>query len=244
MADTGGGASRDEELASRLAAMGVLETRMARLGAGQPPVVMAGPFFHATAPAEVARVRQFRDAQYRARLSYLLSPEQLQLDWRLELDERSAHFHASREGQLVGSLRITPAPFEFQALASSLEAEAPRFQGYAEFSRLVVDPDARSPSVTPRLLIAACTWAMTEGYVGIVGLCRRAARTVFERYGLTAATEVQHHVPMRGPQPYTLMGGTWPRLIAASTRMSERLTRLRLNDSPDAYSRLVEVEQT
>ncbi|MFP2896108.1 GNAT family N-acetyltransferase [Corallococcus sp. 4LFB] len=201
MADTGGGASRDPELASRLAAMSVLETRMARLGAGQTPVVLAGPFFHATTPAEVERARRFRDAQYRARLSYLLSPEQLQLDWRLELDERSAHFHASRDGQLVGSLRITPGPFEFQALASSLDAEASRFQGYAEFSRLVVDPEARSPSVTPRLLVAACTWAMTEGYVGIVGLCRRAARTVFERYGLAASSEEPHRVPCGAPSP-------------------------------------------
>ncbi|NOK22038.1 GNAT family N-acetyltransferase [Corallococcus carmarthensis] len=244
MADTAGGASRDEELASNLAAMSALAVLMAPLGAGGTPLVVSGPHLRGASAADVERIQRFRDAQYRERLSYMLSPEQLQIDWRLQLDERSAHFGASWGERLVGSLRITPAPFEFHALAGSLEEQAPRFRGYAEFSRLVVDPDARSAYVTPRLLLAACTWAMQEGYVGIIGLCRRASRTVFERYGLTAASEEQHSVPLRGPQPYTLMMGTWPQLIAASTRLTQRLNRLQSKEASEAYAPLAEVEQT
>ncbi|NOK12700.1 GNAT family N-acetyltransferase [Corallococcus exercitus] len=244
MAETGRDTSRDEERDSNLAAMRALEALMAPLGAGGTPLVLSGPLLRGASAAGIERIQRFRDAQYRERLSYMLSPEQLQIDWRLQLDERSAHFGASWGERLVGGLRITPAPFEFHALAGSLAELAPRFRGYAEFSRLVVDPDARGAYVTPRLLVAACTWAMQEGYVGIVGLCRRAARTMFERYGLTAASEEQHHVPLRGPQPYTLMMGTWPQLIAASTRLTQRLNRLRSKEASEAYAPLAEVEQT
>jgi len=223
-------------------AVSTLQALVARLEVGQVPLELRGPLFEKANPDQVERIKQFRETQYRERVSYLLTPEQLELEQRLALDERSAHFGAIRGTQVVGCVRITPAPFEFQTLSSSLSEMSPQFQGYAEFSRLVVAPEERAAYVTTRLLVASCVWAMTEGYSGILGLCRRASRTVFERYGLTAASEAQHLIPIRGTQQYTLMVGNWPQLITGTTRLSERLNRLRASNSPEAHTPMNEVE--
>ncbi|WP_158623680.1 hypothetical protein [Corallococcus llansteffanensis] len=225
-------------------ALGALKTWVSNLVDGPFPLEVSAPLFWATAPEAVARIQEFRETQYRERLGYLLGPEQLRLESQLQLDARSAHFAVSRNGRMVGALRMTPAPFEFPALAESLSHWEGRFPASVELSRLVVSPEERSALVPPRLLVAASDWAMKAGFVGIVGLCRRAARTVFERYGLTATSETAHVVPMRGPQPYSLMAGTWPELIAATTRMSERLNRPRKNSLAETPSRHHPMEQT
>lgn len=191
------------------------------------PLDLRGPLFQASHSGEIARLRQFRDVQYRDRLAYLLCDDQLRLERSLTLDERSAHFSAERNRRVVACVRTTPAPFEFEALSHSLAQLAPSLRDHVELSRLLVQPGDRSPHVTTRLLAAACTWAVKEGYAGVVGLCRLRTRPLLERYGLTAASEVRHVVRYRSTQPYLLMAGRWPALIGATTRLHEKINRAR-----------------
>ena len=200
-------------------------------------VNLRGPLFEASAPLDIQRIKAFREVQYRDRLNYLLCREQQQIEQDLDIDGRSAHFSAESDGRIVGSVRITPTPFEFESLSPSLAAMRPIVSGHVELSRLVVTTGASQGHVTTRLLVAASAWAMVAGYTGIVGLCRAETRTLLERYGLRPLSSAEHVVEWRGNQPYVLMIGSWSALAAATTRLSERLSalqesRLRRRNTP------------
>lgn len=184
--------------------------------------IVVGPF-PGTDEALLQRVLEFRSVQYRAKRQYLHAAEQQDLERRLRLDERSQHFVAQFGDRIVGSVRLTPSLFEFSALAPSLAAEAEAFATYVELSRLAVDPVGGRQRVTTSLLVAACHWARASHYSGVVALCRRASRVIFERYGLGATSQSPHFIPWRGSEPYALMAGGWPELILSTLQLSDRL---------------------
>jgi predicted N-acetyltransferase YhbS len=190
--------------------------------AGGNDICVIGPF-SGTDEALLGRVLDFRSIRYRTKRQYLHAAEQLDIERRLRLDERSQHFVAQCGDRIVGSVRLTPPPFEFSALAPSLVAEAEAFATYVELSRLVVDPVAGRQKVTASLLVAACHWARAANYPGVVALCRRASRVIFERYGLSATSRSPHFIPWRGSEPYALMAGAWPELILKTLQLSDRL---------------------
>jgi N-acyl-L-homoserine lactone synthetase len=208
---------------SVLLAAGTLVEWANDLAAAETGLRVRGPFFYDSHPFDLERITEFRDRRYPSRLGYLLCQEQREVEDALRLAQRSAHFCAERDGRIVGTLRITPFPFELEALSSTLAELAPQFAGHAEISRLLVDDGERGSHATMGLLVVSCAWALHRRFDGVVGLCRKGTRIVFERYGLRAVSAASHHVDWRGDQPYTLMVGAWPNLIAATTRLAERL---------------------
>jgi N-acyl-L-homoserine lactone synthetase len=183
-----------------------------------------GPHFRGENPEHYWDILRFRENQYRDRLPYLLCAEQERIDQTFRLDGRSAHFCAVRNGRIVGSVRATPFPFEFQALISSLGEVARRHAPYVELSRLAIDTDERRANLSMHLLSAVCEWAVQASHDGVLGFCRRGTRTVFERYGLRPTSPDKYQVRWRGDHTYSLMAGSWHDLLEPTTQLISVLT--------------------
>jgi N-acyl-L-homoserine lactone synthetase len=178
----------------------------------------------ADARHELERIVEFRHSQYCGRRDYLYAEEQQRIERRLRIDQRSHHFIAESGDRIVGSLRLTPGPFEFEALSPSLAAYGTGLAAHAELSRLVVESTASRHNVTASLVVTACEWARAHGYSGIAALCGRGSRAIFVQYGLSPVSGSGHRIPWRGGETYTLMAGGWPEMIASTTRLSDRLS--------------------
>ncbi|RYZ77695.1 MAG: hypothetical protein EOP06_30205, partial [Proteobacteria bacterium] len=145
-------------------------------------------------------IHEFLYEQFENKQSYMLDEPQQALERQLAVHERSAYFVAKRHGVIVGVLRLCPAPFEFQSLLSLDDKTWPDFSLHVEISRLVVSKKEARTSTSMLLVIEACIWAMSQGYAGIVALCRPTTRIIFERYGLAPVFPELFSIPMRNNQ--------------------------------------------
>jgi N-acyl-L-homoserine lactone synthetase len=171
---------------------------------------------------DLERILEFRRSQYCGRRDYLYAAEQQRIERRLRIDQRSHHFMAESGDRIVGSLRLTPGPFEFEALVPSLAAYGATLAAHAELSRLVVESTASRDNVTASLVVTACEWARAHGYSGIAALCGRGSRAIFVPYGLSPVSGSSYLIPWRGDETYSLLVGSWPEMIASTTRLSDR----------------------
>jgi hypothetical protein len=184
-----------------------------------PSATVIGPLLNDEDPLN--SIREFLCEQFENKQSYMLDGPQQALERQLAVHERSAYFVAKRHGAIVGVLRLCPAPFEFQSLLSLGDKTWPDFSLHVEISRLVVLKSEARTYTSMLLVIEACIWAMSQGYAGIVALCRPTTRIIFERYGLTPVFPELFSIPMRYNQQYSLMSSEWPQLISATTRAAD-----------------------
>jgi predicted N-acetyltransferase YhbS len=217
-ADNGGPPSDTSHARAPLTAFRSLRALLERRSA-DTKLEIRGPLFRGENPEHYWDILRFRTDQCRERLPYLLCAQQERIEQTLRLDGRSAHFCAVRDGRIVGSVRATPFPFEFQALIPSLGAAARTHAPYVELSRLAIDTDERRANLSTHLLSAVCEWAVQASHDGVLGFCRRGTRTVFERYGLRPTSPEQYQVPWRGDHTYSLMAGSWRDLLDPATRL-------------------------
>ncbi len=154
---------------------------------------------------------QFRQRMYSSKASYLLHPAQLAIETALQLDYRSIHFLAlnSQSRQLVGTLRITPSPFEFSALSSELREIEQEFASYVEFSRFIVNQQDARPGLSLQLMAKGTLWALDSGSRGIVALCRRGPHRLFARFGLSPYRDRKFCIPSRGAYSYDLLSASF-----------------------------------
>jgi hypothetical protein len=173
------------------------------------------------------QINAFRAAQYHTLSPYLLEPEQLAIDARCQLDERSQQFVAVHypdpafpdEPAIIGCSRVTPAPFELSQLTPELAEAASHYPGYWELSRLVVDAQYSSGFVGEKLFMGAARWlCLTTDIPGFLLICKTRRKRYFEYYGLKAHAGADGQpqsfvIPCRKSQTYYLMTGTFPAFI-------------------------------
>jgi hypothetical protein len=136
--------------------------------------------------ALILKAIEFRTVQNLKRAPYLETNFQLELENRLSLDQRSAHFVATRGDQIVVCLRLTPGPFELSSLSKSLEDKELTHENFWEFSRLCTDIKlAQKGKVARLLLIKAGLWLFSQTKAkGIIGICKADKLRYMSKFAL------------------------------------------------------------
>lgn len=184
---------------------------------------VAGPVTKQSHKEIIERIVEFQTKQYTGRLDYLLSAEQLHIETTLDMERRSYYFYIEKHGSITACLRLTPYPFEFSALHSSLHQPAIEYSEYIELSRLVADTNSEHREITLGLITYACDWAILCGYQGIIALCSAAAQSMYSRYGLSNVTPGGFcELNIRNNKPYGLMAGSWNMLFIHTLKLFRR----------------------
>ncbi|QRX84054.1 GNAT family N-acetyltransferase [Glaciimonas sp. PAMC28666] len=157
--------------------------------------------------APIAEILSFRKKQYRnRRLDYLCEIGTVEEENESRVDQRSHHFWAEYNFEIIGSLRTTPHPFELTALAAAFSELATAYQSHLEFSRFVVRADTQNPILSKKLLENAFLYARQQ-YLGVIAVCRTPQRRLFERFGLRAIHQTAITLPKRNNGDYWILEG-------------------------------------
>ena len=100
-----------------------------------------------------------------------------------EIDMRSQHFWARHDDAIVGVVRGTAAPFEWEALVSGRLPKSAELTAHIELGRLVAPPFRGGMEVSLCLLAAACAFGIDAGFDGLIAICRSAQMRLFGRLG-------------------------------------------------------------
>lgn len=155
---------------------------------GKKEVALVGPLFWVNGDDRkiILDVQKFRREQNAVRAPYLDAPAQLRIENELQIDERSAHFVAFKQNEVVACIRLTPGPFEMERLSPFLKERAQDFKDYYEFSRLCTQLTLKSKgSVACLMLLKSGLWLFSESKArGIVGICKQERVRYMSRFGL------------------------------------------------------------
>jgi hypothetical protein len=163
-----------------------------------------------TAQTQVGReiiksIQDFRREQYEARSPWMLVPAILDLEERLNIDERSFHFLAADGDTILSCLRLSSEPFEFSELNPELRRATRIFENFFEVSRFLTRKNS-STGTARALLYKAAHWVLTESDKdGLFGICRPVGRKYFQRYGTKVFDGRAFDIPHRPNVGYSLM---------------------------------------
>ncbi|UXY15180.1 hypothetical protein N8I74_17990 [Chitiniphilus purpureus] len=129
------------------------------------------------------------------------------------IDSRSAHVWVTSRGEIAGSMRMTPFPFEIESVLPAGHHMTSPYLDHVEFGRLVTS--SRNSCIFEKLMALACHSAIIQEYKGIVAMCRSVQRRLFERYGLTPLTIDPITIENRANGAYWVMQATWSDLYSA-----------------------------
>jgi hypothetical protein len=133
------------------------------------------------------RVIAFRTLQNQLRAPYLEEKHQVDIETRLQIDERSEHYALQLNGVIAACVRMTPMPFEFSALSEEFAARSLNFMGYYEFGRLCTDINLERKGFHAGILVikaAQKLFEMNEHAKGMVGICKTNRVAYMEKLGL------------------------------------------------------------
>jgi hypothetical protein len=139
----------------------------------------------AHAPNILQEVQDFRKKHYTDRFPYLLSPLQAQIESKLQLDERSYQVvgRSKANGKIVGSLRLTPYPFELTELNDQYHLSKEEYGEKLEIGRLVIDPQFHN--VGKKLMILAGIHSSEKTkFEGFIGVSRTEKISYFKNFGM------------------------------------------------------------
>ena len=158
-------------------------------------------------------ILRFRLEQNHRSAPHLEDPVQLEIERRLQIDERSLHFSLERNGRIVACVRATPAPYELSELSPKFAEHARGYPGYFEFGRLCTDASLKRRGFYAGILTvkAARVVFMEEDGAGIIAVCRPNRVAYMEKLGLEAGAEAVT-VPARRSE-YRLMAASRDRLL-------------------------------
>ena len=130
------------------------------------------------------RILKFQDSVYGGKYSYLRSERQNAIENDLSLDHRSFHFWAeNRKGEIVGGLRLIPAPYEFSALTPELAMISEKYQNIFEISRYLTK--RKHHLVAQLILFHAGSWIIRETpAIGMVALSKEKLKDHYKMYGI------------------------------------------------------------
>ncbi|WP_413290478.1 hypothetical protein [Bdellovibrio sp. HCB337] len=135
-------------------------------------------------PSMKKRLQEFQDSIYADLAPYLKSQQQLNIEAELKIDERSYHFWAeNKAGEIVGGLRLIPAPFEFSALTPELKAAANKYADIFEISRYATKKNHHV--VAQLILFFSGSWIIKEtSQKGMLALSKERLKEHYKRYGV------------------------------------------------------------
>ncbi len=162
--------------------------------------------------ATIRELEDFRRGIYEKKSPYLLTETHLSRIDEAEVDSRSYHVIARKSGEIVGCLRLTPAPFECQFAQESLAERLKKSRNYLEINRFVTTN--RMPGLSRKLLFLAGTFLILETpFQGLIGICKTGNQNRFASFGLEPLGEV-FHIPYRNRDEYVVMSAPNRRLVA------------------------------
>ena len=130
------------------------------------------------------RIFKFQNSVYGDKFSYLRGERQIAIENDLSLDDRSFHFWAENsDGEIVGSLRLIPPPYEFSALTPDLAEVSKKYQNIFEISRYLTKE--KHHRVAQLILFHAGSWIIRETpAIGMVALSKEKLKDHYKMYGI------------------------------------------------------------
>lgn len=130
------------------------------------------------------RITNFQNSVYGDKFSYLRSERQETIENELNLNQRSYHFWAeNRKGEIVGGLRLIPAPYEFSALTPELTIASEGYDNIFEISRYLTKK--KHHLVAQLILFHAGSWIIKETpAIGMVALSKEKLKEHYKMYGI------------------------------------------------------------
>lgn len=166
-------------------------------------------FREATSKEDLCQIYQFRIQQYARALPYMLN--ELNDEGVDDFDHHSYTFGAWWNDRVVGSIRLTPHPFETPRYVP--DEHMAEFLGeqwrdeHLEWTRLLVDASAPIRRLMPALIVFAGVQALTRTpYRRYFGYASTKVARLFRRFAFTAST-YQFSIPRRGPHGYVMLKG-------------------------------------
>lgn len=156
----------------------------------------------------IKQLRKFRDFEYQSRKQPYLLSDQNRSDNVNDVDRRSHHIWATRNGQIIGAMRATPAPYELMELAPSTLSISHDFSNYLEFSRLITRASDDVSALSRKLIACGCLYGVESHMDGVIAMCKPPQRRLFERFGLAAIPDY-FVLPERNHGKYWVMNATW-----------------------------------
>ncbi len=151
-------------------------------------IKLEGPLFYQNSLDRVMieKAIHFRTTQNLIRAPHLEDDFQQKIESELQIDQRSAHFIALKNNEIVICLRLTPGPFELSALSDDLKEVESSHKGFWEFSRLCTD--IKLPvkgKVAKLLLIKGGLWLFSETKArGIIAICQENKVKFMSKFAL------------------------------------------------------------
>ncbi len=182
-------------------------------------------------------VSSFRSRHYEQSCPYLLSTSQAEIESKLLLDERSYHVIARSKlsGEIVGALRLTPAPFELSELFDISSLQEADYINKLEIGRLITNSSVRNVG-KKMMMLAGIFSSENTTHNGFFGTCRAEKMTYFEKFGMKI---VSQEVSLRGrPNTYFIISSDFKTMrINVLKNFVSRLSHNPFK-SKDKYERL------
>lgn len=166
-------------------------------------------FRQATSKEDLHQVYQFRVQQYAQTLPHML--DELNDEGMDDFDHHSYTFGAWWNDRVVGSIRLTPHPFETPSYVA--DGHMDEFLGeewrsqYLEWTRLLVDASAPIRRLMPALMVFAGVHALTRTtYRRYFGYASTKVVRLFRRFAFTESAH-RFSIPRRGPHSYVMLKG-------------------------------------
>jgi predicted GNAT family N-acyltransferase len=165
-----------------------------------------------TKPLQLTRAKMSRDPQdldalanLRRKVYEIAMPHMLKHPLLDEGDARAHHCLLYEGNELIGALRLLPAPFEaekyFQECESLLRPDAQML----EIGRFVILPEKQGSGNAKLLLAQAISWLIEDSnYDGILGYARASKVGLFVSLGMEELAQKQS-LESKSPEPYSLM---------------------------------------
>lgn len=140
-------------------------------------------------PLLIKEIETFRARLYNRKAPYLLAPTQIEIEKKLSLDERSYQVIARRKsnGELVGTLRLTPYPFEVTEL-TTIDFNQPEYLDKLEIGRLLTDPSVRNVGKKIMILGGIHIVENTD-FKGFLGVVRAEKIKYFKNFGMQVISD-------------------------------------------------------
>ena len=186
----------------------------------QKDVELKGPLFlnRLEDRSLILKALVFRSEQNLKRAPWLESPEQHEIENSLNIDQRSAHFIALKNNEVLISLRLTPGPFELSAVAPEIAFREQTHASYWEFGRLCTSLSLRNKGFLARfLLIRAGLWLFSQTDAkGIVAICQENKQRYMSKFALYKEGD-SFMIPSRNAR-YCFISAPREKIISRFTR--------------------------
>lgn len=162
-----------------------------------------------------SRIYDFRVQELLKTAPWLYSPEQIEIENKLELDHRSYHFVALMNSEIVATIRYTPNPWEMCELHPVFDSMKIIFPHHFEISRLVTKTDAPLlPLIARQLLFRSGKWLyeMTDAE-GLIAICRENRLKFFKRFGFESQLPFGVEILSRPGSLYHVVESDWKKMF-------------------------------